>query len=388
VTTTARWWERLRSRDVAASTTTAIIHAFALGVATVALPLLALQAGYSAAEIGALTAVSAVAQVVSRASMGRLMKRVPEWTLISASGLFLAISCGVVALSAALVPFVVAQLFQGLARAFFWTATTAHLVRGEGRPAPRLAVVNFASAIGSLTGPVVSGLLSERTPVLALTVASGIAVVAMIPTFWLDRLPPFAPPPKEERPHGRMWRRPGVNVGCAAAAAAGGWQSVLSSYVPVALVAAGQSAATIGALVAVANGAMLVAAGIAGRVRSRWQSSAVVAAILVAGTAVALTAVSASVVPLAALVLAAGGYSAGTLQVLGSAVVAESVHPEERGEAIATSGTFRAAAMFGTPLAVAGLISVLPLAGAVAVAGVALGVPAVLLRGHARPRPA
>jgi MFS family permease len=388
VSAAGHWWDRLRSRDVAASTTTAIIHAFALGIATVALPLLALRAGYSAAEIGVLTAVSAVAQVVSRMSLGALMRRVPEWTLISASGFFLALSTGVVALSAAVVPFVVAQLLQGVSRAFFWTATTAHLVRGEGRPAPRLAVVNFASAIGSLTGPVLAGLLSERTPVLALTAAAGIAVVAMIPTFWLDRLPPFAPPPKEDRPQGRMWRRPGVDVGCAAALGAGGWQAILSSYVPVALVAAGQSAATVGALVAVANGSMLVAAGMAGRVPSRWQPPAVIGGVLLGGGAVALTAVSAGLVPLAAVVLAAGGYAAGTLQVLGSAVVAESVHPEERGEAIATSGTFRAASMFGTPLAVAGLISVLPLAPAVAAVGVTLGLPAVLLRRHARPRPA
>src|SRR3712207_2091539 len=110
---------------------------------------------------------------------------------------------------------------------------------------------------------------------------------------------------------------------------------------------------------------MLVAAGMAGRVRGRWQFPAVIAGVLGAGAAVALTAVSADVVPLAAVVLAAGGYSAGTLQVLGSAVVAESVHPEERGDAIAASGTFRALSMFGTPLAIAGLITVVPLAPAV-----------------------
>ncbi len=389
MTATRGWRERLRSRDVAASATTAIIVAFALGIASVALPLLALRAGYSAAEIGVLVAVSAVAQIVTRSSLGALMRRVPEWTLISAAGFFLAVSCGVVTLSASVVPFVVAMLFQGVSRAFFWTSTTAHLVRGEGRPAPKLAVVNFAGAIGSLTGPILAGVLAERTPVLALAVAAGVAIVAMVPTFWLDRLPPFAPPPRDAGArHQTMWRRPGVDVGCAAAAAAGGWQAVLSSYVPVALVAAGQSAATVGALVAVANGAMLVAAGMAGRVTARWQSSAVVGGVLLAGSAVALTVVSAGFVPAAALVLAAGGYAAGTLQVLGSAVVAESVHPEERGNAVATSGTFRALAMFGTPLAVAGLISVLPLASAVAITGVVLGVPGVLLRRHARPKPA
>ena len=375
-------------RDLIAAATTSAIVGLALGIAGVALPLLALRAGYSASEIGALTAVSAISQLVSRLSLGALMRRIPEWTLISSAGLFLALSCGLVAVSASVVPFVVAQLLQGVARAFHWTSTTAHLVRGPGPAAPRLAVVNFTAAIGSLVGPVIAGLLSERTPVLALAAASAISVVAVAPTFLLDRHPPFAPPPKAERPSGRIWRRPGVDVGCAAAATAGGWQAVLTSYVPVALVAAGQSAVVVGALVAVANGAMLVAAGVSGRVRGRWQSPAVVAGVLVGGVAVALTAASAGVVPLAAIVLAAGGYSAGTLQVLGSAVVAESVHPGERGDAIAASGTFRALSMFGTPLAIAGLITVVPLAPAVAAVGLALGVPGVLLRRRARPRPA
>ena len=379
---------RPRDRDLVAAATTSGVIGLALGVAGVALPLLALRAGYSASEIGALTAVSAVSQLVSRLSLGAVMRRIPEWTLISSAGVFLALSCGLVAVSAAGVPFVVAQLLQGVARAFHWTSTTAHLVRGPGSAAPKLAVVNFTAAIGSLTGPVVAGLLSERTPVLALAVAAAISLVAVGPTFLLDRHPPFAPPPEVARRRGRIWRRPGVDVGCAAAAAAGGWQAVLTSYVPVALVAAGQAAVVVGALVAVANGAMLVAAGLAGRVGRRWQSSAVVAGVLVGGAAVALTAVTAAVVPLAAVVLAAGDYAAGTLQVLGSAVVAESVHPEERGDAIAASGTFRALSMLGTPLAVAGLITVVPLAPAVAVVGVVLGLPGVLLRRRARPQPA
>lgn len=375
--------DRTPSRDVAASATTAVVHGLALGVAAVALPLLALAAGHSAAVIGALTAVSAVSQLGSRLSLGALMRRVPEWRLVTASAVFLALSCGVVALSSAIVPFVLAQLLQGLSRAFFWTASTAHLVRGPGRAAPRLAVINLAAAVGSLTGPVLAGVLSERTPVLALSVAAVIALAGTPPTFLLDRLPPFTPP--ADRPSGRLWRRPGVDVGCCAGLTAGGWQALLASYVPVGLVAAGQPPATVGALVAAANAAMLVGSGAAGRVSSRWAPAVVLAGILLGGVAVALSAAVAWNVALSVVVLAAGGLSAGVLQVLGSAVVAESVHPEERGEAVATSGTFRAAAMLAAPLAVAGLISVLPLAAALAVTGTALGLPAVALRRHAPP---
>ncbi|HCA87614.1 MAG TPA: MFS transporter, partial [Streptomyces sp.] len=85
-------------------------------------------------------------------------------------------------------------------------------------------------------------------------------------------------------------------------------------------------------------------------------------------------------VALSAVVLAVSGLAAGALQVLGPAIAAESVHPEERGEAIAASGTFRAAALFTAPLAVAGLVVVLPLAPAVALVGAAMTVPAIALR--------
>src|SRR4051794_25184493 len=110
------FWQRPGGRDLVASATTAGIIGLALGVAGVALPLLAIRAGYSATQIGALPAVSAVAQLVSRLNLGSLMRRIPEWMLISSAGLFLALSCGLVALSASVVPFVIAQLLQGVAR--------------------------------------------------------------------------------------------------------------------------------------------------------------------------------------------------------------------------------------------------------------------------------
>jgi MFS family permease len=356
----------------------ATVYSLALGVASVALPLLALRAGYSAAEVGALTAVSAVSQMATRMFLGLAMRRWPDWTLIAGAGLLLALSSGVVALSAALVPFLLAQLLQGISRACFWTGSQTHVVRGPGRAAGTLATINFVSSIGLLTGPLLAGVLSETSPVLALAVAAGIALLCMGPAFLLDRLPPFAPP--EDRPPGRLWRRPGVDIGCWAAVTAGGWRGMLGSYVPVALDAARQSASTIGALVTVANGASLIGAAAAARVPRRWSVRVILGGIVVTGLTTALTAALAWQLALSAVVLLFSGIAAGMLQVLGPATAAESVHPEERGEAIAASGTFRASALFAAPLAVAGLVAVVPLAPAVALVGAAMTVPAVLLR--------
>jgi len=372
---------RLPSRDVAASAVGAAVYSLALAVASVALPLLALRAGYSASEVGLLTAVSAVSQMSTRMLLGAVMRRYGDWTLVTAAGLVLALSNVMVAVSAAVVPFVIAQLLQGASRACFWTGTQTHVVRGPGRAAGTLATVNLVSSIGLLAGPALAGVLSERTPVLALSVAAAVALVGVAPTFALDRHPPFLA--LEDRPPGRLWRRPGVDVGCWGGVTAGAWRGLLGSYVPVALDAARQPASTIGVLVTVANGAALVGAAVAARVAPTWSRRAVLATITITGLTTAATAALAAHLVLSAVVLAVSGLAAGTLQVLALAMASDAVHREERGDAIAASGTFRAAALFAAPLAVAGLVVVLPLASAVAVVGAAMTAPAIALRRRA-----
>ena len=380
MTTSRERRSRVPSRDVAASAVGAAVYSLSLGTASVALPLLALRAGYSAAGIGALTAVSAVAQLLTRLGLGAAMRRWPDWTLIAAAAVLLALSNGLVAWSAAVVPFVVAQLVQGVSRACFWTGSQTHVVRGSGTAAGALATVNLVAGTGLLAGPVVAGVLSERTPVLAIVVAAGIALAGVVPTLLLDRLPPFVPP--ADRPPGRLWRRPGVDAGCWAGVTAGAWRGLLTSYVPVALDAARQSASTIGILVSVANGAALVGAAVGGRLSRRWSHPAIAVGIAATGLATALTSALAYSVALSAVVLAASGLTAGAIQVLGPALASESVHPQERGDAIAVAGTFRAAALFTAPLAVAGLVTLVPLAPAVAVVGVAMALPMITIRRH------
>ena len=152
----------------------------------------------------------------------------------------------------------------------------------------------------------------------------------------------------------------------------------------MALDAARRSASTIGALVALANGASLVGSALAGRVPRRWSARTVLGGIVVTGIATALMATLAWNAALSAVVLLLSGVAAGAIQVLGQATAAESAHPEERGDAIAVTGTFRAAALFAGPLAGAGLVAFLPLAPAVAVVGAAMTVPAIGLRHRIR----
>lgn len=366
------------TRDVLASASGAGVFSLALGIASVALPLLALEAGYSAVGIGVLTAASAVSQMSIRLVLGRIMRRWPDWVLIAGAGVLLAASCLIVTVSSALVPFLVAQLLQGISRACFWTGSQTHVVRGEGRAAGALAQVNLVASAGLLAGPLVAGLLSESTATLALLVAAGVAVLGLVPNLLLDRLPPFVPP--ADRPPGLLWRRPGVEVGCWAGTTAGAWRALLTSYVPVALAGAGQTATVIGVLVSAANGAQLVGTAAAGRVRAHRSNAVLLGGIVVTGVATALTAATAGSIALSAVVLVVSGIAAGAVQVLGPATAAEAVHPQERGEAIAVTGTFRAAALLAAPLAVAGMAAVLPLTPAVALVGAGMTLPALAAR--------
>ncbi len=149
----SRAGHHLLSRDIVASATSGTIYALALGIASVALPLLALRAGYSAAEVGALTATSAISQLATRLVLGAVMRRWPDWTLIAGAALLLGVGNGIAALSASLVPFVIAQLLQGVSRACFWTGSQTHVVRGPSRAASALAAVNLSSSVGLLAGP-------------------------------------------------------------------------------------------------------------------------------------------------------------------------------------------------------------------------------------------
>jgi MFS family permease len=376
----ARTRRRRPSRDTVASAGGAAIFSCSLGIATVALPLLALRTGYSPAQVGVLTAISAIAQLAIRLVLGAAMRLVGDWVLIVAAGAALCLSNGIVAGSAALAPFAVAELLQGVARACFWTGSQTHVVRGEGRSVRALATINFVSSLGLLGGPILAGVLVERSPRTALLVGAAIAAGAMLPALMLDRLPAFAPP--ADRPPGRIWRRSGVDVGCWAGVSAGAWRGLLSSYVPVVLDAARQPASAIGALVAVANGASVAGSVLVARVHGPWIRRSFVLGTLVAGGATAVVALAAGSWWAAAALLALSGLGAGALQTVGPAIATDSVHPEERGEAIAAAGTFRAAALFVAPLAVAGAVVVLPLAAAMGLVGALVAASAGIGRGR------
>ena len=370
--------EGVRKRDRLLGGLAATIFSVTLGLNSVAVPLLAIHAGYSAAEIGLLIAVPAVAQIAARLTMGAMMRKLPDKVFIIASAIFMSLACASVALSPVLFAFLVSQLLQGIARAYFYTGSQTHAVRMSDSAVGALTYLGLAGGIGALIGPVLAGVISEQSIEGALWFAAVFGALGIIPSGLLVRLPVFAALSLiEGRVPGRIWRRPGMSTAASMTTTAGAWRGMLNSYVPVVLAQAGQTAAAIGALISVTNGAALLGSALSTMARRVGLRFSLVFGALTAGAGLAAVGLLAEFVLITGAVLALSGIGAGILQTVGPALASESVHPEEKGEALASTGTFRASALFVAPAGTAGLVTVIPTGIAVLVVGVLIALPAL-----------
>ena len=352
----------------------------ALGMVGVAAPLTALHVGISATSIGILVALAGVSQIATRLCMGTLLRRFPDKRFVVLAAVALSTSCALLVVSTAIWAFTASQLLQGLARALFWTGSQTHAVRAWPTAVGGLAVINMANGAGSLVGPAVAGLLAARSLELSLLVAAIAGALAVVPAALLVRLRPFASTPKGKHSGiRRMWMRPGVDAGCAMTAGGGAWRGLMNSYVPVILAHAGQAAPVIGALVTVGNIAALIGSAVSKWVQPLGSRASVLLGLLPAGVGIALTGVLSGHLAAVAAALLLAGLGAGILQTVGPALAADAVDPEERGDAIASNGTFRAATLLFAPLGVGAMVLALPIGAALGIAGALMLLPGLVV---------
>jgi len=357
-----------------------LLFCTALGMVGVSAPLAALHVGISATVIGVLVALAGVSQMAARLCMGRLLSRFPDKWFVVLAALALATSCALLVVSTEIWAFVASQLLQGLARALFWTGSQTHAVRAWPTSVGGLAVINVANGTGSLVGPALAGLLAAGSLTLSLSIAGVTGILALAPAALLTRLRPFPTAHKDRRTGSlQIWRRPGVGAACAMTAGGGAWRGLMNSYVPVILANAGHAAPVIGVLVTVGNIAALGGSAISKLVHTAGFRTSVLAGLLPAGLGIALTGVLPGAVAMVAVALAIAGIGAGILQTMGPALAADSVRPEERGDAIASNGTFRAATLLIAPLGVGAMVLALPIGVALGIAGALMLLPAVVV---------
>jgi MFS family permease len=348
----------------------------AQAMAAVVVPLLAVDAGHGIGTVGVLVAVSAVSQTAARFGIGQLMTRFPTRSFIVLATILLAASCVLLAMSAELWVFVVSQLLQGAARAYFWTGSQTHVVRGSDSAVVAMSRLNVVQGVGQLIGPVLAGILGALSLQIALIVAGALSAAALLPSCLLLRFPPFARSSRTRtgRDH-FLWRRTGVATAASMSAAGGAWRGIVNSYLPVVLAAAGYGVFAVGALITVTNLAAL-GGSLASRCVRTIGGATSALAIAAAGLGLAGVGFFPALAVVVVIALAVSGFGAGILQTIGPALAAVSVSAEERGAAIATIGTFRSLALLVSPLATAGLVLLLPSAAlASGVAGIIMAMP-------------
>ncbi len=365
-------------RDNKVLSFTAFVYSLSMGIQAVLLPLLALASGYSKPDIGILTALSAVTQLVSRMASAKAMRYVSDKLLVACACIAIAISGFLVAWSAFVVVFVISELTQGLARGVFWTATSTHVVRQDGPSVGRMAAVNFLSSAGLLVGPLLAGFMARYSLSTAFYIAGFIALLASIPAMTLIKEPPFSKEgPKMSRD---IWKQREVRLGSWAGLTAGSWRGILNSYVPVVLKSVGESYFMVGIMVAIANSASVAGAGITGFLNKRSPVKVFAVGVVGAAAGTALVGFTARSVIITVVLLAIGGIGAGLLQTLGPVLAAHGVSLQHKGDAIAIAGSFRAGALLIAPFFTAMFLNTLGMTNALFLVGGVLGLPVLAAR--------
>jgi hypothetical protein len=368
------------NRSVATSVASGFLYSTALGAAAVAVPLLAASRGFSVAEIGFIVALSALSQMAVRIALPSLMRITTEAGTIVIGCALLAAGCAWFAASANTTAFVCSQALLGASRACFFTGSQTQAVRHLRCVPVQMAALNTSTGTGQLVGPTLAGLLGTAVSLTGAILASaGIAVAAIIPTVMLERHPRAVPPgPASSR---GIWREPGVLLGSWAGVTAGSWRAVLNSFVPAVLQSTGMRIGLIGVLLSLANGAGVAASALSVRVVARWSTmTALLAGTVLTGAGIGAIGVASVSLPAVAVALVVGGFGAGIVQTVGPNVTTERLAAWQKGNGIAVAGLFRAGALFGAPLAVAGALVVVPFSLAAGLLGLALTAPTVVVR--------
>ena len=355
----------------------AFAFALSLGIAIVAVPLVALDAGYDPATLGLLVAVAAASQLVSRFALPSLLGRFADRLLIALAGGCMLAGLLVLLVTTELPGFLLAQVVLGGSRALFWTASQTHALRSGGEPVKRLVDLNLAGNAGTLTGPVLAGALATIGLPVALAGAALAVSVTLVGAPFLRAFPPY-----DRRRSGgalRLLRRDGVDMACWANVVGGVWWSMIGSYVPVILVGAGLAPSVIGLLVTLSEGA-----GAAMLVVLRRTPLRHVPQIVRVGAFVEMFALAGiALAPHAAIAYAAflilGGGAAGCVTGLAPALVALAADEQEHGDALALSGTFRSLALLGAPAIVSASLAVIALPVALLGVAVAAAAPGIAL---------
>jgi hypothetical protein len=352
------------------------LYSLGLGISGIMLTFVAISDGLPIGVIALLSAASAASQMICRLALGVAFRHVADRVIMALALLVLGFSMAAVLALSGIVGLAIAQIFQGASRAGFWTGSQIHVLRVAKVPANGMARNQFVSSAIGVLGPVIAGTFAGQDPRLAAWVVLGVSLLGVVGCMLLSRLPVFDPPKKPEE--GSVWRRPGVAISSMGSLASGVWYVAIHTFVPVVLGAAQWSTLSIGIVMGATNASMLIGVIGASLAKPVRFESIIIIGTITSSIGVALLCL-AGILPVVTVAgLVASGVGTGMLMTLYPTLAAQSVHPEERGQAVVTTGVYRSSALLGTPILVSVATLFMPIGGAMLIVAGIAGTPGIV----------
>jgi MFS family permease len=233
----------------------------------------------------------------------------------------------------------------------------------------------FVASLVGILGPITAGAFAEGDPRRAAWIVLCLGLTGGIGAALLTGLPVFDPPEKPEE--GRVWRRPGVALSSIGSLASGAWYVATNTFVPVVLGNANWSNSAMGTVMGATNAAMLIGVLAAGQAKPARFGNIIVLGTVVSALGVGLLSVAGSIPGLTVVAFITSGVGTGALMTLCPTLAAQSVQPEERSQAVVTTGVYRSGALLGTPILVSVATLFMPVGAVMIVVAGLTGLPGV-----------
>ncbi len=244
------------------------------------LPTVQRQLGVSATGLSLLLALPSLVMIAFAMPAGWLCDRWGPRRLTLLAAILFAVSCGLQA-DPTLGSFTLGRLIYGLAVTAIWTSGPAWLRDSRRASSGRVGAIVTSGAVGTIAGPMVSGLLAGQGGLSGPYVALGIGGALLVVPFGVHRreralLPRTTPTPWTSVAAQALRNRELV-AALAAMVAVGGVSGAVQLLVPLQLSRSGESVSTIGVAFAISGLLYAVVSGVMARAKAATVTSAAAA---------------------------------------------------------------------------------------------------------------
>ena len=332
-------------------------YGIGMSMLSLLVPLYIIRLGFSLADMGLVVSSAAVFMIVLRLLGGAVSDRFGERVVLWFSFATL-VGCALVfVVSETILPFIVAQVFNGMSRAVYWSAGQSYTSRSSEGDSHHTQgrLLSFESS-GGILGVLIGGAVAEVAGFPAAFMAT--AAVNVVGIFTTLAQP--ALPRKDQvrsiratlAPARRLLVQKSMGLGHYAAIMSAAHAALVGSLFAAFFVDIGYGDATVSLMRGLNSvGVVLVAYPFGALLAIIGTRNMAVAGLAMIGAVTALMTLTADVPFAPGVFMLLGGVAFGSLRSLYPVVAAQNSTPQERGQAMAVVGLYWAVGMLIVPFA-------------------------------------